>query len=119
MTTEAQEVTTARIVAKAAEATAKTVADAATAAAMLLAKEHTAASTEIALIKNDLLNIKNQQTNFEGEVNKKLDGLSPKFDKIFGKLEEISLGRPTWAVTALLVFLFGLCSSLIVYIVTI
>lgn len=118
---ETQEAITARIVAQAASATAKAVAEAAQAAALVIAKENSASLTAIAILQTEMTILKNQQTSFESEMNRKMDGLSPKFEKVFEKIDTISkaaAGRPTWAVAYLLIFLFGLSSSLVVYIVT-
>lgn len=115
---ETQEAITARIVAQAASATAKAVAEAAQAAALVIAKENSTALTAIAVLQTEMTILKNQQTSFESEMNRKMDGLSPKFEKVFGKLDEISQGRPSWVVSLTIMFLFGLSSSLIVYIVS-
>lgn len=115
---ETREQITARIAAQTAEATAKAVAQAAHAAATVIAKENNTALTAIAVLQTEVTILKNQQASFESEVNKKLDNLSPKFEKLFAKIDEIALGRPTWVVTYLLIFLFSLCSGLIMYIVT-
>lgn len=109
-----QEQITAEIVAQAAEATAKAVAHSAQAAAQILAKESSASLTAIAVLQTEMTILKNQQSSFENEVNHKLDNLSPKFEKIYTKLD----GRPTWIVASLLAVLFSLCSGLIMYIVT-
>ncbi|MGF7046409.1 transposase [Paenibacillus sp. DS2015] len=118
MATETQEQITASIVAQAAEATAKAVAQAAQAAATVIAKENSTALTAIAILQTEMTMLKNQQTSFETEMNRKMDNLSPKFDKIFGKLEEINEGRPTWAVALVIGALFSLSVGLIVFTVT-
>lgn len=115
---ETQEQITARIVAQAAEATAKVVASSAQAAALVIAKENGTALTAIAVLQAEMTILKNQQTSFESEMNRKMDNLSPKFDKIFGKLDEISLGRPTWAVALIIGSLFSLSVGLTVFTVT-
>jgi hypothetical protein len=115
---ETQEQITARIVAQTAEATAKAVSQAAVAAAGVIAKDNTEAIKAIAVLQNDVSMLKHQQTSFESEVNRKMDNLSPKFDKIFTKLDDISQGRPTWAVALIIGALFSLCVGLIVFTVT-
>jgi hypothetical protein len=62
--------------------------------------------------------LKNQQVNFEAEMNRKMDLLDPKFEKVFAKLDQVMLGRPTWTISLVITALFGLCASLIVYVVT-
>jgi hypothetical protein len=111
---ETQEEITAKIVAQAATATALAVSQAAQAAAMVIAKENNSALTAIAVLQTEMTILKNQQTSFEVEINRKMDGLSPKFDKIFTKLDEVTLGRPTWATTIIMGALFSLCVGLIV-----
>jgi hypothetical protein len=115
---ETQEQITARIVAQAAEATAKVVAQAAQAAALVVAKENSTALTAIAVLQTEMTTLKNQQALFETEINKKMDSLSPKFDKIFTKLDDIAQGRPTWAVALIIGALFSLDVGLIVFTVT-
>lgn len=112
---ETQEQITARIVQQTADATAKALATATREAASLIAKENTASSTAIAVLQNEMTSIKNQQTSFESEMNRKMDGLSPKFEKLFTKLEEIALGRPTWAVTIIIGILASVCTGLIAF----
>jgi hypothetical protein len=104
---ETPEEVTAKIVAQAATAAAKTVFEAAQAAAMVLAKESTTTNTAIAVLQAEVVLIKNQ-----------LVGLGPKFDKIFNKLDEVTLGRPTWAVAIIMGGLFSLCVGLIVFAVS-
>jgi hypothetical protein len=111
---ETQEEITAKIVAQAATATALAVSQAAQAAAMVIAKENNTALTAIAVLQTEMTILKNQQTSFELEINRKMDNLSPKFDKIFNKLDEVTMGRPTWAVTIIMGALFSLCVGLIV-----
>lgn len=118
MLNETQEEITAKIVAQAATATALAVSQAAQAAAMVIAKENNTALTAIAVLQTEMTILKNQQTSFELEINRKMDGLSPKFEKIFAKLDEVTLGRPTWAVTILMGGLFSLCVGLIVFAVS-
>lgn len=109
-----QEQATAQIVAQAASAAAKAVMEAAQAAAMVIAKENISTLTEIAVLKTEVGIIKNQQISFETEMNKKMDSLSPKFEKIFDKLD----GRPTWTVSIIMGSLFSLCVGLIVFVVS-
>jgi hypothetical protein len=111
---ETQEEITVKIVAQVATATALAVSQAAQAAAMVIAKENNSALTAIAVLQTEMTILKNQQTSFEVEINRKMDGLSPKFDKIFTKLDEVTLGRPTWATTIIMGALFSLCVGLIV-----
>ena len=100
---ETQEEITAKIVAQAATATALAVSQAAQAAAVVIAKENTSSLTAIAVLQAEVVLIKNQ-----------LVGLGPKFDKIFNKLDEVTLGRPTWAITIIMGALLSLCVGLIV-----
>ena len=109
---------TARIIAEAATATAKAVSEAATAAAMVIAKENNVTLTEIAILKTEMNIIKAQQSSFESEMNRRMDGLDPKFEKLFTKLDEIALGRPSWAVALIIGGLFSLCVGLIVFTVS-
>lgn len=113
-----QEQITAELVAQAATATAKAVFEAAQAAAVVVAKDNAAVTVEIAVIKTEMTAMKTQQLCFETEMKSRLDGLDPKFEKIIDKLEELSKGRPSWAVTLLLSALFGLCSGLIMFTAT-
>jgi len=115
---ETQEQITARIVAQAATATALAVSQAAQAAALVIAKENNGALTEIAVLRTTVTLLKEAQVAFELEMNRKMDSLGPKFDKVFAKLEEISLGRPTWAVTIILSVLCSLCVGLSVFAVS-
>jgi flavin-binding protein dodecin len=113
MAEETQEQITARIVAQAATATAKAVADAAAAAALALASENTTALTAIAVLQTEMEILKTQHSCFEATMNSKMDGLGPKFERIFDKLD----GRPSWEVTYALGGLSSLCVGLIVYVV--
>ena len=115
---ETQEQTTARLIAQAANAAAKAVSEAAQAAAVVIAKENATTLTEIAVLKTEVGIIKSQQTSFETEMNRKMDNLGPKFKEIFDKLDVVLLGRPTWSVSLIITGLFGLCASLIVYVVS-
>jgi hypothetical protein len=115
---ETQEEITAKIVAQAATATALAVSQAAQAAAMVIAKENNTALTAIAVLQTEMTVLKNQQTSFELEINRKMDNLSPKFDKIFNKLDEVTQGRPTWAVAGIMGALFSLCVGLIVFVMS-
>jgi vacuolar-type H+-ATPase subunit D/Vma8 len=114
---ETHEELTARVVAQAATATAKAVFEAAQAAAIVVAKENTSAITAIAVLQTEMTTLKNQQTCFEGAMNLRLDGLSPKFEKLFDKLDQISTGRPTWAVTVIIAALFSLSVGLIIAVI--
>ena len=112
---ETQEQLTARIVAQTATATALAVADAANAAALALAKENTVTLTEIAVLKTEMAIMKNQQTCFENAMTSRMDNLDPKFEKIFNRLNDVALGRPTWAVALLIGGLSSVCVGLIVF----
>lgn len=118
LSVETQEEITAKIVAQAATATAKAVSEAAQAAAIVIAKENNTTLTEIAVLKTEVGILKTQQSCFEIEINRKMDNLSPKFDKIFTKLDDVALGRPTWAVSLIMGSLFSLCVGLIVFVVS-
>lgn len=111
---ETQEQITARIVKETATEVAKVVSEAAQAAALVLAKENNSALTTIAVLQNEMKTMKEQYS----EVNKKLDDLSPKFEKIYNKINEIAAGKPTWAVTIIITILSTLCGSLIIFTVT-
>ena len=111
-----QEQKTAALVAQTATATAKAVFEAASAAAQLLAKEKSDAQLTLGLMQNDIESLKKAQFCFEGEINRRVDSLEPKFDKIFLKLEEIALGRPTWAILMIITSLFSITVGLIVYV---
>jgi len=113
---ETQEQITARIVAQAATATASAVSEAASAAALVLAKENATVLTTIAVLGTEVNMIKNQQSSFESEVNRRMDNLDPKFEKIFNKLDNVALGRPTWATSLIMGSLFSLCVGLITYV---
>jgi hypothetical protein len=115
---ETQEQITARIVAQAATATASAVSEAAQAAALVLAKENATVLTRVAVLQIEVSMIKNQQISFEGEVNRRMDNLDPKFEKIFNKLDDVALGRPTWAISLIMGGLFSLCVGLIVFVVS-
>ena len=118
MAEESIEERTARVVAQVAKDTAHAVAEAAIAAALVVAKEHVRDETTMALLQEDVKNIETQQACFEEATNKKWDSLSLTFDKVFSKLEEITLGRPTWTVSLIMGGLFSLCVGLIVFVVT-
>jgi phage-related protein len=115
---ETQEQITARIVAQAATATASAVSEAASAAALVLAKENATVLTTIAVLGTEVNMIKNQQSSFESEVNRRMDNLDPKFEKIFNKLDNVALGRPTWATSLTMGGLFSLCVGLIVFVMS-
>jgi len=111
-----QEQKTAAIVAQAATATAKAVFEAANAAALVIAKEKSDSQLAMGLLQQDVEAIKKAQSSFESEINRRVDCLDPKFDKIYAKLEEIALGRPTWAILMIITSLFSLSVGLIVYV---
>lgn len=111
-----QEQKTAAIVAQTATATAKAVFEAAQAAALIIAKERNEGQVVIALLQSDVESLKKGQFCFESEVNRRIDLLDPKFDKIYAKLEEIALGRPTWAILMIITSLFSITVGLIVYV---
>lgn len=98
---------TAQVVAETAKATAKAVLEAATAAAQLIAKDASTANQDIAVLKNEV-----------ASLSKRMDGFDINFEKIFSKLDVINLGRPTWMTSNVITLLVGLCSALIMYIVT-
>jgi len=110
-----QEQITASIVAQAATATAKAVLEAAQAAALVIAKENNTALTAIAVLQTEVSMIKNQQTSFEADMNRKMDNMNPKFEQIFTKLDEVNQGRPTWAIALIIGSLFSLSVGLIVF----
>jgi len=117
-TEETQVQIVAQIVAQTADATAKAVAQAAQAAATVMAKENYTALTAIAVLQTEMTILKNQQSSFEGVMTTRMDNLTPKFEKIFEKLEEVAAGRPSWLVSIAITALFGTCSGLIVFILT-
>jgi hypothetical protein len=108
----------AQIVAQTADATAKAVAQAAQAAAAVMAKENYTALTAIAVLQTEMTILKNQQSSFESVMTTRMDLLTPKFEKIFEKLDEVAQGRPSWIVSIAITALFGTCSGLIVFILT-
>ena len=115
---ETQEQITARVVAETAAATAKAVLEAANAAATIIAKDNIVTSNAIAILQTKMTAIENQQANFEVEMNRRMDGLDPKFEKVYAKLDQIMLGRPTWVISLAITALFSLSVGLIVYVVT-
>lgn len=115
---ETQEQVTARIIAQAATAAAKAVAEAAAAATLVSSNENHTALTAIAVLQTEVTTLRNQQNCFEGAFNRKMDSLSETFDKIFTKLDEALLGRPTWSVALVIGALFSLSVGLIVFTVT-
>lgn len=119
---ETQEQITARIVAQTAAATAIAVSQAAQAAALVIAKEGNVAITEIAVLKSSLAILKEAQASFETEMNRKFESLDvkvdSKFEKVFIKLDEIALGRPTWAVSITMGGLCSLCVGLGVFVLS-
>lgn len=122
---ETHEEYTARLVAQTATATAKAVSEAAQAAAVVLARETNATVTAIAVLQTKMSTLECQQTSLEKAINERMDKmekavddrvgkLDPKFEMVFSKLDKISTGRPTWAVTALIVALSSLSVGLTV-----
>lgn len=111
-----QEQITATIVAQAATATAKAVSEAAAAAALLVAKENSGNNNKMAVLETKMENMEKQQGDFESEINRKLESLDPKFDKIYAKLEEITAGRPTWSILCIITFLSCTCVGLITFV---
>jgi hypothetical protein len=112
-----QEQITAQIAAQVASTSAKVIADAAIAAAVLVAKENSAAMTAIAVLQTKMNTIERLQTAFETAINKRMDDLGLKFEKVFDRLDEIAQGRPTWGTTLILSGLFSLCVGLITFMV--
>jgi len=104
---ESSEQSTARIIADAATATARAVAEAAQAAAVLVAKENGIILTTIAVLQTEVTILKSQ-----------VNDLNPKFDLIAKKLDEISIGRPSWAVTTIITLLSCTCVGLLTYVIT-
>jgi hypothetical protein len=51
-------------------------------------------------------------------MNRKMDLLDPKFEKVYAKLDQVMLGRPTWVISLAITALFSLSVGLIVYVVT-
>ena len=115
---ETQAQIVAKIVAQTADATAKVVAQAAQEAANVLAKENYATHTAIAILQTEMTVLKNQQSSLEAQITKKVDDLTPKFEKIFEKLDEVAQGRPTWNVAIIITTLFSTCSGMIVFVLT-
>jgi hypothetical protein len=113
-----QEQITARNIADAATATAKAVFEAAQAAATLIAKDNIITSNAIAVLQTEMAGLQNQQASFEAEMNRKMDLLDPKFEKVYAKLDQVMLGRPTWVISLAITALFSLSVGLIVYVVT-
>jgi hypothetical protein len=105
---ETQAQITAQIVAQAvtaaATATATAVRETATAAATVKENENNMAITAIEVLKTKMSALENQMA--------KLDNT---FKEIFEKLDEISKGRPTWAVTTIIAFLSSAVVGLLVY----
>jgi|SRR5665811_1881040 len=115
---ETQAQIVAKIVAQTADATVKVVAQAAQEAANVLAKENYATHTAIAILQTEMTVLKNQQSSLEAQITKKVDDLTPKFEKIFEKLDEVAQGRPTWNVAIIITTLFSTCSGMIVFVLT-
>ena len=110
--------TVAQIVAQTVDASAKAVAQAAQDAAIVLAKDNYATHTAIAVLQTEMTVLKNQQVSLENNINRKVDELTPKFEKIFEKLDEVAQGRPTWTVAIVITTLFSVCSGMIVFIIS-
>ena len=115
---ETQEQITARIVAETAAATAKAVLEAAQAAATIVAKDNIVTSNAIAILQTKMTIIENQQANFEVEMKSRMDSLDPKFEKVYAKLDQVMIGRPTWVISLAITALFSLSVGLIVFVVT-
>ena len=113
----AKEQETARIVAQTAAATAKAVSEAANAAALVVARESAVYNSKMAILETKMEIMERQQCSFESEINRKLENLDPKFDKIYAKLEEIVTGRPTWAILCIITLLSCLVVGLTTYVV--
>ena len=124
---ETHEEYTARLVAQTATATAKAVSEAAQAAAIVLAKETNATITAIAVLQTKVSALECQQNALERAINDRMDKmekavnerismldgkLDSLFKDVFSKLDQLSTGRPTWAVTALIVALSSLSVGL-------
>ena len=115
---ETQEQVTARIVAETAAATAKAVLEAARAAATIVAKDNIITSNAIAILQTKMTIIENQQANFEVEMKSRMDSLDPKFEKVYAKLDQVMIGRPTWVISLVITALFSLSVGLIVFVAT-
>lgn len=115
---ETQQQITARIVAETAKATAQAVQDAAIAAAGVLAHDKNQALTAIAVLQTETSFLKLKLADFETTFNCKMDKLDAVFEKIFEKLDDVALGRPSWAVTIILAALSSLCVGLLTFIVS-
>ena len=106
--TQTQTEMTAQIVAaavrEAATATAQAVRETAAAAATVMSNENNTALTAIEVLKTKMNALEMQMT--------KLDNT---FKEIFDKLDEISKGRPTWAVATIIAFLSSAVVGLLVY----
>jgi hypothetical protein len=98
---------TARIVEQAAMAAAKAVADAASAAALVMAEKTSQTSTAIAVLETKMNALQCQ-----------MNGIDINFKDIFKKLDDLSKGRPSWAVTVIISILSTACGSMTVYIAT-
>lgn len=109
---------TAHIVADVAAAAAKAVSEAAQAAALVLAKENATAATAIAVLQTKMTTLERQQASFETTMSARMDNLDPKFEKIFAKLDDVAIGRPTWSTALIMGSLFSLCVGLITYVVS-
>jgi len=113
-----QEQATAKLVAETAVATAKVVLEGAQAAATIVARDNIVTSNAIAVLQTEMTTLKNQQANFEAEMNRKMDSLDPKFEKVFAKLDQVMIGRPTWAVAIIITALSSLSVGLMVLVFT-
>lgn len=115
---ETHEQLIAKTVAHTAADTAKAVMDAATAAALVLAERGTAVASSIAILKTEMANLKDQQTSFENAVTRRMDEQRTSLKDIFIKLEEITQGRPTWAVAIIMGAESSLIVGLVVFLLT-
>lgn len=119
MTAEpSKEEITANLVSSAATAAATAVMEAAKAAAQVIAAEHGTTMVQIAVLQRDVTALKDQQGIFEASVNRRMDSWTGTLKEIYAKLDDIALGRPTWAISLMMGGMFSLCVGLIVFIVT-
>jgi prophage DNA circulation protein len=102
---DTHEEATARVVAQTATATARAVFDSAQAAAMILAKENSTNQVAFGKLEANVSNLTEKILSIEQSV-----------EKLFSKLNEIALGRPTWAVTIVIGGLSSLSVGLSVFI---
>jgi hypothetical protein len=117
---QTQEQVTAAIVQQTAAATAKAVFDAAQAAAIIVEREKSASMLSIVELRSEVKYVKEQQGNFEAQITQKVDKLDVKIDDmskaIFGKLDELTKGRPSWIISWALTALVSLSVGLVVFI---